>query len=1108
MAIEWHAQLQPINGGADYWSLIRGKDIDITEGASALTGLADADIFLVDDAAAGVQSSTKYITAAHIGTYMSTNLDGLTIGVDDTGHDVKFFGASAGAYMEWDESADQLRIMGASADATTSTGKLLLATSLTDINANDVLGKIEFQAPHEAGATDAILVSAAIEAVAQGTFAADLNATDLIFKLGHSEVAAEKFRMTSQGEIGIAGTNYGTDGQVLTSGGAGAACAWEDAAGAVTVADSTADTYFPVVLHDESNNLLDDTGAFTYNPSAAIAKISNLYINVDANANDNTADSTTGMLSIGAGADLNLYHGGSDSWIIEKTGSLVISTTAAGESLELTKDDLLNHSRNATIGTKITTTRTGDVIDDASAISVYGLQNIVSGRSAGAITGIITGVTRSGATATYTTSTDPHGLDAGDVIVISGTTNFNTSHLATQVVQSAATTTTFTMTLSAETAGNESGLTAPYTSISANDWNNYGIWNLLVGDTVAQNTETVNNYGMFTFMQGGNINYGQYIQMDTSGATESIGVYIDNINGGVDYKSVSSANATDYFTMSTTTNGATTIATVDASDEEADLTFNIDGFIDMNSAVGENITLDSGGAINIEPYAGSAILLDGTISVDAGVVTGATSITSTAFVGALTGNASGTAATVTGAAQTNITSLGTLTGLGMVSTATTANALDIQATALTTGSALVINVDDSLTSASTKTLLYIDYDKSGVTASAQVNQTVGLDVNMADAATNDASGAVSMLGARINIDSANAQGAIYQTGLSIYVGIDGVGDASLTSGIQTRVMDGGTDIKMMSSADLGDYCSISTTTHGATTIATVDDDDAEAAHLTFDIQGDTIFKGDIADGTSTEVARIDSSASSLFIASDKKIEFGDAANFIYGNALDSFMEVNRDFELEVGRGIDIKATAALNLESGDNIVIDAVDTLTIDTDGTFIMMKDGTEYSVANSAYAGMILGYRMIGEDAAPANSGNLGTSFAVISDDATVRFKAPPSGVVEVTVQVYITTSSNAEVIEFALSTTDTTSYTSLGVQYEQKVYQGDRSEDGVIQHSWVVTGLTAGDIYNYWLAAEATTGSTRLSWGGDSTSEYPDFIMKVIALPAATADYAVYG
>ena len=151
----------------------------------------------------------------------------VTVGVDDTGYDVKFFGASAGAYMLYDESADQLVIMGASADATTSTGKLLLATSLTDINANDVLGKIEFQAPHEAGGTDAITVAAAIDAVAQGTFSASVNSTDLIFRTGHSEVATEKFRFTSQGELGIGGANYGSSGDVLTSGGAGAAPTWE-----------------------------------------------------------------------------------------------------------------------------------------------------------------------------------------------------------------------------------------------------------------------------------------------------------------------------------------------------------------------------------------------------------------------------------------------------------------------------------------------------------------------------------------------------------------------------------------------------------------------------------------------------------------------------------------------------------------------------------------------------------------------------------------------------------------------------------------------------------------------------------------------------------------
>jgi hypothetical protein len=37
--------------------------------------------------------------------------------------------------------------------------------------------------------------------------------------------------MTSQGELGVGGANYGTDGQVLTSGGAGAAPTWADASG-------------------------------------------------------------------------------------------------------------------------------------------------------------------------------------------------------------------------------------------------------------------------------------------------------------------------------------------------------------------------------------------------------------------------------------------------------------------------------------------------------------------------------------------------------------------------------------------------------------------------------------------------------------------------------------------------------------------------------------------------------------------------------------------------------------------------------------------------------------------------------------------------------------
>ena len=159
----------------------------------------------------------------------------LTVGVDDTGHDVKLFGASAGAYALWDESANLLDLRGATA---AGPGNLKLTTGELTVVDADVLGKIEFQAPLEGSGTDAILVGAAIWAEADDTFAAGVNNTDLVFALGKSEAAAEKFRFTADTEIGIGGANYGTDGQVLTSGGAGAACAWEDGGGGITEADT------------------------------------------------------------------------------------------------------------------------------------------------------------------------------------------------------------------------------------------------------------------------------------------------------------------------------------------------------------------------------------------------------------------------------------------------------------------------------------------------------------------------------------------------------------------------------------------------------------------------------------------------------------------------------------------------------------------------------------------------------------------------------------------------------------------------------------------------------------------------------------------------------
>ena len=227
-------------------------ELDLTDGNSSIgtTAVSDGHGILMNHggtmAQTTVQTLAAYlddeITAMPNLTSVGAQTAAFTVGVDDTGYDVKFFGAAAGAYMEWDEDQNQLRLLGPSADAAASSGKLLLATAQTSVEANDILGQIDFQAPLESG-TDAIVVSASVKAVAQGTFAANVNATDLIFYTAHDAAVAERLRITSQNEIGIAGANYGTDGQVLTSGGAGAAVAWEDAlTGDITAVSLTGDS--------------------------------------------------------------------------------------------------------------------------------------------------------------------------------------------------------------------------------------------------------------------------------------------------------------------------------------------------------------------------------------------------------------------------------------------------------------------------------------------------------------------------------------------------------------------------------------------------------------------------------------------------------------------------------------------------------------------------------------------------------------------------------------------------------------------------------------------------------------------------------------------------
>ena len=87
----------------------------------------------------------------------------------------------------------------------------------TAIVNNDILGQICFAAPNEAGGTDSILISASIFARSEGTFAADNNATELVFVTAASESAAPgatnyDMTLSSTGTLALAGGLVIADG--------------------------------------------------------------------------------------------------------------------------------------------------------------------------------------------------------------------------------------------------------------------------------------------------------------------------------------------------------------------------------------------------------------------------------------------------------------------------------------------------------------------------------------------------------------------------------------------------------------------------------------------------------------------------------------------------------------------------------------------------------------------------------------------------------------------------------------------------------------------------------------------------------------------------------
>ena len=204
-------------------------NIIISQGSGSNVTIANGKVAVVQlDGAGSGAAVLDAFTDLQVTDSLSVNGTTLTIG-DATAEDTKlvFDGNAQDFYIGLDDSADDLVIGLGSTVGTTpiislteagavnlknvGTGddnpmSLTLQTSETDIAADDVLGKISFQAPDEGTGTDAILVAAAIQAISEGDFSASSNATSLAFMTGASEAATTKMTVTSAGNVGIGET--------------------------------------------------------------------------------------------------------------------------------------------------------------------------------------------------------------------------------------------------------------------------------------------------------------------------------------------------------------------------------------------------------------------------------------------------------------------------------------------------------------------------------------------------------------------------------------------------------------------------------------------------------------------------------------------------------------------------------------------------------------------------------------------------------------------------------------------------------------------------------------------------------------------------------------
>ena len=767
----------------------------------------------------------------------TTNLDGaiqvdntITVGVDDTGYDVKFFGDTASAYMLWDTSTDDLVLAGAAGI--------------------DLAGDIDVDGTAN---LDAVDIDGTVQIDGTVTVGVDDTGKDVKF-----------FGATS-----------------------GSYLLWDESADSLLLTDST-----PVKIGDAQDMTLYHDGSNSYLTNAVGAlkvatETSGIVVTIGHTTSETTvADNltVTGNASIGGDLDVTGSFDMSDA-NITNIGSIALDT--------ITND-----------GTDITLDSSGDIILDADGADIFF-------KDAGTTFGSATNT-------------------SGNLIIKSGTTTALTFSGAN--VTSAG---TYTGGGTMTTGGN----------IVIPDAGNIGA----ASDTDAI---AISSGGVVTmnqipvFSAGINVSGGTIagtLATAAQGNITSLGTLtaltVDDV--AVDGKVITmTGSASDTAVFTAGTNGTLSIVTTDAAAAAANIQITADGTVDIDSA--GVLTLDSGAAINIEPASGSAILLDGTISIDAGVVTGATSITSTAFVGDLTGdvtgNTSGTAATVTTAAQSNITSLGTLTTLTVdsiiingtnIGHTSDTDAIAIASNGIVTFSQIPVLPDNTIDSDH-----YVDgsIDLAHMSAeSIDSDQYVDGSIDTAHIGDDQVTLAKIADLSRGSIIYGNASGVLAELpkgSANTFLKSDGT-DLSFAAA-SVVADDLGTGDAAVSLATTSGNITIDAQANDADVIIKVDDAGASVTAVTFDgsDEGNAIFVNDIqlkSDGallefgTDLDTTLTHTDGTGLTLNSTNKLTFGDAASFVQQSS-DGVLKIDGEATIDMNASTAVTVSNDLKLDSDASVL--------------------------------------------------------------------------------------------------------------------------------------------------------------------------------------------